>query len=438
MPDHVGHRLHRDRVRRHLDVRGQLDRVELRADGDGQPVRAVTQSAAGLLQRADQAQLVERWRSQRVHQRPQVADDAPRLSFELAQHSDRARRVGGDQVLGGAQPLAQAGQRGSQAVVQIPMEAPALLLPDAHRAVPGTPQVCGQAGRAHGRARLGRHLAEQVEVSLREPFPGTRCNPQPADLATLERHREPAQLRAGRCAVLGRARSVGELEADKREPQRGTDRVDDGLRDLVAGHGRGQSLPELGHDRTGVISRAVDPTVDALLDPEPDGTEDHRGQSRRDHRQDAAPVTPDQPDPTHHCDVHGDDEEDQRAVDQTAAEPDVDIDQPVPQHRHGYGNWDERDDRRAGQGHQEAGDQSGFGRLVLQVAQRGGDQDHGEDEPEAERRHDALGLLPLHRPGHPSVPVDLSAHARDEQEEYDDRVGELDGLGVTRPRGQQR
>ena len=93
--------------------------------------------------------------------------------------------------------------------------------------------------------------------------------------------------RTGRCAVLGRARPVGELEEDVGEPQRGADRVDDGLPDLVARHGRRQPLPELGHDRTGVVARAVHPAVDALLHPEPDGSEDHRGQPRRDHRQDA-------------------------------------------------------------------------------------------------------------------------------------------------------
>lgn len=138
----VGECLGGDAVRRDLQC-GRQGRQAVGGDGDvdGGAVRAERQLVGSLPERSDEAELVQRGRSQVVDKPTDVADGSPRVRPQPRQKLDSLRGAGGggaggvgggrrgcvvrDQVGDCVSREGDAGEGGAQAVVEVSAEAAA-------------------------------------------------------------------------------------------------------------------------------------------------------------------------------------------------------------------------------------------------------------------------------------------------------------------------
>ena len=243
MPDDVGQRLLHDPVGGHLD-RGR-QRRQLAGHVDVDPQAAVGAAALGQpLQRADQAQLVERRRAQAVHQPADVGDRRPQLAAQLAR-----QRLGGGRVLRDERAQdpglhGQPGQLGAEAVVQVAAQPTALLLAGGDQPLAGALQVGGQPHGRDGDAGLPGEVGEQPPVGGGEPGlarPHARAPASP---------RASPWCSSGSVSVAG-DRLPGRPPAARRPPS------------AIAAYGQPQRLPDGRHDRRqhGVRRRACPPAA---------------------------------------------------------------------------------------------------------------------------------------------------------------------------------
>jgi hypothetical protein len=176
MADHVGDRLLRHPVGRHLDARRQdgafARQVEVECDTGRD-----RQGPAQLGDCAEQAELVDgRW--------AQAVDDPPDLRHGLPERSAQCgqpfvgRAPAGEQRLHGVDLEPQPGERGAEPVVQVVAQPPALLLPGEHELFLGAAQVLHERRGVHHSADLvgeGRHQV-LLRGSQRPPAPGEHAD----------------------------------------------------------------------------------------------------------------------------------------------------------------------------------------------------------------------------------------------------------------------
>jgi hypothetical protein len=183
----VGDRLGGDPQGGHLDGGRQVAKLAGCLDGDRQ--RAL--EAGGLF--ADcrhEAQLVECWRAQVVDEPAHVGYRALGLPVEAVEQNVGGVRVAPQQVPCGGDAQRDAGEQGTQTVVQVTPQAPALLLPRRDQPFPGLLQVGGQTHGVGRHAELAGDAVEQLPFGAREHLPGpARRQHQPANLLTLEGQR---------------------------------------------------------------------------------------------------------------------------------------------------------------------------------------------------------------------------------------------------------
>ena len=117
MPRNVRHRLLGDPKRRDFDGGGQRREVRRRFDRDMElSVYAILRGA--LPKREEQAKFIERRRPERVDQPPDIGDGGSGLCREVGQERV-GDRVGGQAVPRGLQLEREAGELGSETVVEI-------------------------------------------------------------------------------------------------------------------------------------------------------------------------------------------------------------------------------------------------------------------------------------------------------------------------------
>jgi hypothetical protein len=150
-----------------------------------------------------QTEVVQGGRPQAVNQAPDVGDCLLALLFEPGQQLFGGRLLG-DHAAGGVEPDGEGAERGPQAVVQIPPEAPPLLLARRNQPLPRAPQVGREARGVGGRARLMRQVVEQPPVGRGECLPWSpRCHNQLSYLFRVVHERQDHGFARG-TTVLGR------------------------------------------------------------------------------------------------------------------------------------------------------------------------------------------------------------------------------------------
>ena len=178
----VGGHLDRRRQRRQLAPgRRRATREPVGADALGQP-----------LQRADQAELVQRRRPQPVDQPADVGDRRAQLAAQLAGQRLGRRRVAGDQAAQHAGLHGQPGQLRAEPVVQVAAQPPPLLLAGGDQPLAGALQVGGEPRRRTPRRRPGgRGRRAAAGRRGRTPSsPGRRPEHQVADRRAVVEQRQ--------------------------------------------------------------------------------------------------------------------------------------------------------------------------------------------------------------------------------------------------------
>lgn len=219
--------------------------------------------ASHLPHRARQGELVYARRPQAVDQAPDFADGGPDLAIQA-----RGRALGGlqverDQIGYRACLQGQAGQSGSEAVVQVAAQPPPLFFSRSDQPHPGTLKVAGQRRGVHRRADLAGEIAQQAGVAR-----GNRLTvPPPADqelshLGRLVLQGQAQQVR-GRLAVLGRddrAITAADGDRDIAQLEGGGESLHSARQRLML-DGGGQPAAELGDNCVRLLPLAVAATL---------------------------------------------------------------------------------------------------------------------------------------------------------------------------------
>lgn len=169
VPHGVGHRLERDSVGRRLHRGGQLGQLLGPHDRDAQVV--TTPRGEGVVphrlraQRVQQTELVERRRAQPLDEPSDVVQSRLHLVARRGQQRCRRVRSSVQEVAGGLDPKRDAGQRRSEAVVEVTPQPAPFILAGGDQLLARPLQVEGEPLGVHCHAGLGGQRLEQLTVA---------------------------------------------------------------------------------------------------------------------------------------------------------------------------------------------------------------------------------------------------------------------------------
>src|SRR5215467_5882114 len=200
-----------------LDRGGKGGQGGAGVDADLQP--AWGGAGRGVLGKgAGQPEVVQRRGAQFVDQAADVGDRRLGLFPQVLQQRAGRVRVGAHEPAGGVELHGDPGQDGAEAVVQVAADAASFFFPGGDQPLPGLLELCGQAGRVHGRAGVVGQAGQQPPVGVVEGFGGPAGgDDQVADVGSGGGQRDAQRYRAGWQGAVGgggagRPVSVGDLD----------------------------------------------------------------------------------------------------------------------------------------------------------------------------------------------------------------------------------
>ena len=339
MPRDVGDGFGNDSVGGNLHRGGQSDHLALCLDADVEEGASIAGrlGQGGDLQadRRDEAEFVERGRSQALDETANVRDARLGLGMSDGELPGGALRIGTAQRGHGLDLHGDPGKHRAEAIVEVAPNTAPLVLARAHELLTRPLQVLRQPDGANDNGKVGRQAGEESDIRAREPLPLTRNGDDAAHHLALHRESRDDRINLLRRGV----RLIApDLDAGSLQLQRRDQRGRQGRKHIMDGIGFTDGLSHALHDRLGVAAVAVQEAIGDTLQELAERCEGNGHRRRRQQRLGSPEVVTDQRGGSlHHSDVEPDERHGQRGEHQRAIDDDVDVEQVVAEHCDGDG-----------------------------------------------------------------------------------------------------
>ena len=222
-----------------------------------------------LTNRVHETQLVQSGRAELVDEPAHVGERRPEIGARL-DHQNVCRRLGLEVVSRGSQFEHHAGERRTEAVVQIATKSPPFLLTSRHKLRPSPLKVGCQPNRLRRHADLASKIFEQLAIGGRKPLSRrARSKQQFTDNLLLVDQWQAHQVGSRRTSRHGHRRLPILLEADRhvRQLQRFAYCLHNRRQHRVGSQGRLESLSEAREHGVRFVALAVRQVVYPALQP---------------------------------------------------------------------------------------------------------------------------------------------------------------------------